>query len=99
MLTRAFSRSDGDIRPLRRNFCVAEGDFETGPSGPPFARPLRPLSPRLLAWRPCLLAIVELRKRGYTYRAIGKAVGMDGSAVMRALRRLQAGGKGTRPRD
>jgi len=34
-------------------------------------------------------AIVELRKRGYTYRAIGKAVGMDGSAVMRALRRLQ----------
>jgi len=44
-------------------------------------------------------AIVELRKRGYTYRAIGKAVGMDGSAVMRALRRLQAGGKGTRPRD
>jgi IS30 family transposase len=41
--------------------------------------------------------IVELRKRGLTYRAIGKQVGMDGSAVYRALQRLQAGGPGTRP--
>ena len=40
--------------------------------------------------------IVALRRRGHTYRAIGKQVGMDGSAVMRALRRLQAGGPGTR---
>jgi hypothetical protein len=42
-------------------------------------------------------AIVELRKRGYTYKQIGKVVGMDPSGVMRAWRRLQAGGPGTRP--
>jgi hypothetical protein len=41
-------------------------------------------------------AILELRKRGHTYRAIGKAVGMDASGVMRAWRRLQAGRPGTR---
>jgi hypothetical protein len=43
--------------------------------------------------------IVELRRRGYTYRAIGKAVGMSASSVLYAWRRLQAGGPGTRPRD
>jgi hypothetical protein len=42
--------------------------------------------------------IVELRRRGYSYRRIGRAVGMDGSAVYRAFQRLQAGGEGTRPR-
>ena len=41
-------------------------------------------------------SILELRKRGHTYRAIGKAVGMDASGVMRAWRRLQAGRPGTR---
>jgi IS30 family transposase len=40
--------------------------------------------------------IVELRKRGYSYRAIGRQVGMDASGVLRALRRLEAGGAGTR---
>lgn len=44
-------------------------------------------------------AIIELRQRGYTYRQIGRAVGMDGSGVLRAWRRLEAGGPGTRPRD
>ena len=43
--------------------------------------------------------IIELVQRGYTYRFIGQAVGMDASEVMRAWRRLQAGGNGTRPRD
>jgi hypothetical protein len=42
--------------------------------------------------------IIDLRKRGLSYRAIGKQVGMDGSAVMRAWRRLEAGGPGTKPR-
>jgi hypothetical protein len=41
--------------------------------------------------------IVELRQLGYSYKRIGRAVGMDASSVMRALRRLQAGGPGTRP--
>jgi hypothetical protein len=40
--------------------------------------------------------ILALRRRGYTYRAIGKAVGMSANGVMHALRRLQAGGPGTR---
>jgi len=40
--------------------------------------------------------ILELRKRGYSYRAIGKAVGMDGSGVLRSLRRIEAGGPGTK---
>ena len=43
--------------------------------------------------------IVELRKRGLSYRAIGRAVGLDGSSVLRALRRLAAGGTGTRPQS
>jgi hypothetical protein len=43
-------------------------------------------------------AILELRRRGYTWRAIGKAVGMDGSSVYRAWHRLAAGGNGTRAR-
>jgi hypothetical protein len=43
--------------------------------------------------------ILELRRAGYTYRAIGRAVGMDASSVCRAWRRLQAGGSGTRARD
>jgi hypothetical protein len=42
--------------------------------------------------------IIKLRKRGHTYRAIGKAVGMSANGVMLAWRRLQAGGQGTRPR-
>jgi hypothetical protein len=41
--------------------------------------------------------ILELRQRGYTYKAIGKVVGMDPSGVMRAFKRLAAGGPGTRP--
>jgi hypothetical protein len=45
----------------------------------------------------CDQKIVELRQRGYTYRAIGRVVGMNASSVMRAWRRLQAGGPGTRP--
>jgi hypothetical protein len=43
--------------------------------------------------------IIELRKRGLSYRRIGRAVGMDGSGVYRAWQRLRAGGQGTRPRD
>ena len=42
--------------------------------------------------------ILELRKRGYTYRAIAKHVGMSPNGVMHAWRRLAAGGKGTRAR-
>ena len=42
--------------------------------------------------------IIELRQRGHTYRAIGRAVGMDASSVCRAWHRLQAGGTGTRAR-
>jgi IS30 family transposase len=41
--------------------------------------------------------IIDLRKRGLSYRAIGRQVGLDGSSVLRALRRLEAGGPGTRP--
>jgi hypothetical protein len=40
--------------------------------------------------------IVELRRRGYTYRAIGKRVGMSANGVMHALRRLKVDGPGTR---
>jgi lambda repressor-like predicted transcriptional regulator len=43
--------------------------------------------------------IVELRQRGLSYRAIGRRVGMSGNGVMLALRRLQAGGRGTRARS
>jgi hypothetical protein len=38
--------------------------------------------------------IVELRRRGYTYRAIGKAVGMSANGVMTSLRRIHAGREG-----
>jgi len=40
--------------------------------------------------------ISELRKRGYSLRCIGRHVGMDASSVLRALRRLEAGGPGTK---
>ena len=43
-------------------------------------------------------AILELRQKGHTYRAIGRAVGMAPSAVHAAYRRLAAGGPGTRAR-
>jgi hypothetical protein len=43
--------------------------------------------------------IVALRKRGLSYRAIGQQVGLDASSVLRALRRLAAGGPGTRPQS
>jgi hypothetical protein len=42
--------------------------------------------------------IIDLRKRGWSYRGIGRVVGLDASSVLRALRRLAAGGPGTRPR-
>jgi hypothetical protein len=42
--------------------------------------------------------ILELRKRGYSYRAIGRAVSMSPSSVHAAYRRLAAGGPGTRAR-
>jgi hypothetical protein len=42
--------------------------------------------------------IVDLRRRGLSYRAIGKRVGMSANGVMLAWRRLQAGGAGTRAR-
>jgi hypothetical protein len=42
--------------------------------------------------------IVELRQRGLSYRAIGRQVHMSANGVMLALRRVQAGGTGTRAR-
>jgi hypothetical protein len=45
----------------------------------------------------CDQLIVELRQRGPSYRAIGRQVHMSANGVMHALRRLQAGGQGTRP--
>jgi hypothetical protein len=42
--------------------------------------------------------ILDLRKHGYTYRAIAKAVGMSPGSVHAAYRRLAAGGPGTRAR-
>jgi hypothetical protein len=42
--------------------------------------------------------IVELRRKGLSYRAIGRRVYMSANGVMLALRRLQAGGQGTRAR-
>jgi len=44
----------------------------------------------------CDQTILELRKRGYSYRAIGRHVHMSANGVMHALRRLQAGLPGTR---
>jgi hypothetical protein len=41
--------------------------------------------------------ILQLRQRGWSYRAIGRVVYMSPNGVMHALRRLQAGGPGTRP--
>jgi hypothetical protein len=40
--------------------------------------------------------ILELRQAGLSYRAIGRQVFMSPNGVMCALRRLQAGGPGTR---
>jgi hypothetical protein len=42
--------------------------------------------------------ILDLRRKGHTYREIGRAVGMAPSAVHAAYRRLAAGGPGTRAR-
>jgi IS30 family transposase len=38
--------------------------------------------------------IIELRKRGYTYRQIAKAVGMAPSSVQQAMARIAAGRPG-----
>jgi len=40
------------------------------------------------------LFISRLRTLGYTYRAIGEMVGMSGTGVMLALRRIDAGRPG-----
>jgi hypothetical protein len=42
--------------------------------------------------------IIELRKRGYSYRAIGKHVHMSANGVMHSLRHIQAGRPGRDPR-
>jgi DNA-directed RNA polymerase specialized sigma24 family protein len=42
--------------------------------------------------------IVELRRRGLSYRAIGKHVGMSANGVMTSLRRIEAGRPGRDPR-
>jgi transposase-like protein len=42
--------------------------------------------------------ILALRRRGYSYRAIGKAVGMNHSSVIAALRRIEEGRPGRDPR-
>jgi hypothetical protein len=38
--------------------------------------------------------IMQLRKRGWTHKNIGKRVGMTESGVRRALERIRAGGFG-----
>jgi hypothetical protein len=38
--------------------------------------------------------ILALRKRRWTYKRIGRAVGMSESGVLRALERIRAGGFG-----
>jgi hypothetical protein len=38
--------------------------------------------------------IVELRRRGFTYRAIARRVGMSPGGVLRALRRIGEGRSG-----
>lgn len=38
--------------------------------------------------------IIQLRRRGWIYARIGKAVGMDESGVRRALQRIRTGGFG-----
>jgi hypothetical protein len=45
----------------------------------------------------CDQKILELRRRGLSYRAIGRQVHMSANGVMLALRRLQAGRPGTKP--
>ena len=42
--------------------------------------------------------IVELRKRGMSYRQIGKIVGLSGAGVMYALERMSEGRPGRDPR-
>ena len=42
--------------------------------------------------------IAELRRRGLSYRAIGKRVGMSANGVTTSLRRIQAGLPGRDPR-
>jgi hypothetical protein len=44
----------------------------------------------------CDKTIIELRQRGLSYRAIGRQVHMSANGVMLALRRLAAGGPGTK---
>jgi len=43
--------------------------------------------------------ILELRLRGYSYRAIGKRVGMSANGVMHSLRRMSEGKPGRAPRE
>ena len=38
--------------------------------------------------------IIELHNRGWSYRKIGRSVGMSANGVMHALRRIQDGGAG-----
>jgi len=42
--------------------------------------------------------IMELRLRGWSYRAIGKRVGMSANGVMHSLRRMSEGKEGRAPR-
>jgi hypothetical protein len=43
--------------------------------------------------------IMELRLRGWSYRAIGKRVGMSANGVMHSLRRMAEGKPGRAPRE
>lgn len=43
--------------------------------------------------------IMELRMRGWSYRAIGKRVGMSANGVMHSLRRMAEGKPGRPPRE
>jgi DNA-directed RNA polymerase specialized sigma24 family protein len=43
--------------------------------------------------------ILELRLRGWSYRAIGKRVGMSANGVMHSLRRMAEGKPGRAPRE
>lgn len=43
--------------------------------------------------------ILELRKRGWSYRKIGQHVGMSANGVMHALRRIQQGRQGRALRE
>jgi hypothetical protein len=44
------------------------------------------------------LMIVELRRRGLSYRAIGRRVGISANGGMTSLRRIEAGLPGRDPR-